>query len=884
MRLPKPALPPWHARTTTLVAAAALLLLSGLGAMHVLLGPVPWPPWLLTLLTGPWVLLVVLGAAVIGWHSAQLHEAELAVQLARQQDEADRRLHLVVERGVDGLVLLDHALRVVYATPAAERWLGASAGAPFQAAQATSSEDGELLVAAIRELAVHPGGVHHGAYWLGVRPTRGPCLSVSAANDLDAAGVGVLVVRLRDVTAEHQLSARASSMERMYRLVSASNQAILRAISSRELHEALCKAAVDIGLFPLAWIGRIDDPEARGQVVSAIASRDPKLAALAVPAIESGDTQGIGNLAKLAQLHGTVIYNDLAGDPQLAHWRPLAAAMGVHAFAAFPIRVGGQVWGALNLCADKAEFFDQQEATLLQELADDLGFSLELSRRDRERVLAETMLARAEASFKALAHFDDVESSLTDVQALQWIVDAAELLTDSQAGYLHLVDADQKTLHLTTWSTATHRGCTAQAGTHESLETAGIWADCVRSQKVALHNNYPAVAKVNGLPPGHFVLQRHVSVPAMEGGQVRAVLGVGNREQPYGEAEIRTLQLLAGRVWRTQRLRADTRALRESEHRYRLVFDHSPHPMWIYELATLRFLLVNQAATEVYGWTAAEFAELTLFDIRPEPEQAQLADDRKRLRATHERRVELRHRTRNGALLHVEVRSRPVDYEGREARLVLAVDVTERALRTQGDQLRIERVQEVTHSAIKVISNIGEFRDPYTQGHERRVGLIAEAIGRELGLEAEHCEALRIAGFLHDVGKIGVPAEILAKPSKLSQAEYALVQEHCQAGHRILRDMAFPWPVADVALQHHERWNGTGYPAKLVGEAILLDARVVAVADVLEAMASHRPYRAAVGFSKGLEELENGAGIRYDPDVTAACLRLFQLRGFELPK
>lgn len=875
---------PWQVRTQTLLTAAAVLLLTALGVTHVALGGLPWPPWMMTLLTGPWVLLVVLVGSVIGWYRSQLREAELALALARQSDEADRRLQLVVERGVDGLMLIDRSLRLVYVSPPAERWLGIAVGAGLRAAAATAGKGGQALVDAIAELAERPGGVHHGEYFFGDSAATATCLEVSAANDLDAAGVGVMVVRLRDVSKERALGVHARGMERMYRLVSASNQAIVRAISTRELHEALCKAAVEVGGFPMAWIGHVPDRNARAQQVCAISTRVPEMAQKVLPAIEAGDTQGVGNLSALAADRPSVIYNDLQRDPSLAHWQPLAKALGLQAFAAFAIRVNKQVWGALNLCAEQIGFFDTSEAALLQELADDVGFALEVSRRDRERVLAETMLARAEASFKALAHFDDLESTLTDAQAMQWIVDAAELLTDSRAGYLHLVDADQRTLHLTTWSTATRGGCAAQAGGHASLDAAGIWADCVRTHKPVLHNDYPAVAKPGALPKGHFALQRHVSVPAVEDGRVHAVLGVGNREQPYGEVDVRTLQLLAGRVSRTLKMRADTRALRDSERRYRLVFDHSPHPMWIYDVATLQFLLVNQATIDVYGWTAAEFAELTLFAIRPEAEQTQLAADRKRLAETEERCAELRHRTRKGAILHVEVRSRPMRYEGRQARLVLAVDMTERALRAQDDRERMERVQEITHSVIKVIANIGAFCDPYTQGHERRVGLVAEAIGNELGLSTDHCEALRVAGFLHDVGKIGVPAEILAKPGKLSHAEYALVQEHCLSGHRILRDMALPWPVADVALQHHERWDGSGYPAGLVGHAILLDARIIAVADVLEAMASHRPYRAAIGFSKALAELESGAGVRYDPEVAAACLRLFRLRGFELPQ
>jgi len=184
---------------------------------------------------------------------------------------------------------------------------------------------------------------------------------------------------------------------------------------------------------------------------------------------------------------------------------------------------------------------------------------------------------------------------------------------------------------------------------------------------------------------------------------------------------------------------------------------------------------------------------------------------------------------------------------------------------------------------VEVATTLSEMRDPYTAGHERRVAAIAVAIGAELGFDARRQEALRVVGYLHDIGKITIPTEILSKPGKLNPIELQLIQGHPQAGYEILKDVEFPWPVAQIVLQHHERIDGSGYPQGLKGEAILLEARIMAVADVVEAMSSHRPYRPGLGIDKALAEIERGRGTAYDPVVAEACLRLFREGRYQLP-
>ena len=189
------------------------------------------------------------------------------------------------------------------------------------------------------------------------------------------------------------------------------------------------------------------------------------------------------------------------------------------------------------------------------------------------------------------------------------------------------------------------------------------------------------------------------------------------------------------------------------------------------------------------------------------------------------------------------------------------------------------RLRQTLDGIIAALTAAIELRDPYTAGHQLRVAELATAIGEEMGLCSDKIEAIRYAGLVHDIGKLAVPAEILAKPSELTAAEYAIIKSHPEQAYDILKEIDFPWPVADIVLQHHERLDGSGYPQGLKGDEIRLESRIIAVADVVEAMSSHRPYRPARGIDAALEEIRRNKGKLYDPDVVDACLAVFE-KGF----
>lgn len=196
-------------------------------------------------------------------------------------------------------------------------------------------------------------------------------------------------------------------------------------------------------------------------------------------------------------------------------------------------------------------------------------------------------------------------------------------------------------------------------------------------------------------------------------------------------------------------------------------------------------------------------------------------------------------------------------------------------------QQTLNRVKRLFENTVGALASTLEKRDPYTAGHQHRVGDLACAIAQEMGLPEERIEVLRLAAFVHDIGKMGVPADILTKPGKLSEIEMSLIRVHCQVGFDILKNVEFPWPIADMVFQHHERLDGSGYPEGLAGLAILLEARIIGVADVVEAMSADRPYRPALDLSDALEEISKNRGVLYDSEVTDACLKVFTEKDFK---
>lgn len=313
----------------------------------------------------------------------------------------------------------------------------------------------------------------------------------------------------------------------------------------------------------------------------------------------------------------------------------------------------------------------------------------------------------------------------------------------------------------------------------------------------------------------------------------------------------------------------------------RELLDHSNEAIYVIDAASGRFVDANEHTLSCLGYELEELLSLTVPAISVAiPDAAAWSAASARTRELGRITGEDDHRRKDGTVFPVEVESVSVDRGGSQYILGIARDITERRNaegRVNGTLVKLKGSRD---AIIQAMATVVEMRDPYTAGHQRRVADLAVGIGKEMGLDEDRLEGLRVSGLLHDLGKIAVPAEILSKPGRLTSMEWALIRCHPETGYSILAQIDFPWPVAQVALQHHEAMDGSGYPAGLAGDEILLESRILAVADVVEAMASHRPYRPALGIELALEEVVRKRGARFDPEVADTCVRLIVEKGF----
>ena len=236
----------------------------------------------------------------------------------------------------------------------------------------------------------------------------------------------------------------------------------------------------------------------------------------------------------------------------------------------------------------------------------------------------------------------------------------------------------------------------------------------------------------------------------------------------------------------------------------------------------------------------------------------------------------------SGSIVIVEISGSPIIRDDRviAAREVMR-DITVRKRAEEAARNGTLKLIKAMEDTLQAMAMIVEMRDPYTAGHQRRVAQLACAIAGEMGLSPDRVTGLRLAGLIHDIGKVRVPAEILTNPNVLSAAEMTIIQMHPTLGYDVLKTLDLPWPVAQVVNQHHERMNGSGYPLGLVGNDIIREARILAVADVVEAIASHRPYRPARGIDEALDEVSKQKNTLYDAEVVDSCIKVFREQGFK---
>jgi PAS domain S-box-containing protein/putative nucleotidyltransferase with HDIG domain len=326
--------------------------------------------------------------------------------------------------------------------------------------------------------------------------------------------------------------------------------------------------------------------------------------------------------------------------------------------------------------------------------------------------------------------------------------------------------------------------------------------------------------------------------------------------------------------------------LKQSESRYRALFECANDAIFLIKGET--FFDCNTKALNMFGCSRDQITRHSPVEFSPtcQPDGKDSKEDLlQKLYAASSGEpqfFEWRHRRYDGTVFDAEVSLNRIALGEETVLQGIVRDITERKQSGEKLEQTLETVRNAMGATIRVIAQVVETRDPYTAGHQRRVADLARAIATEMQLPVNMIEGIRMAGVIHDIGKVSVPAEILSKPGRLTFKEFELIKEHPQTGYDILKEVEFPWPIATVVLQHHEKMDGSGYPQGLKADQISLEARIMAVADVLEAIASHRPYRPALGVNVALEEILKGRGTQFDAEVVDTCLHLFREKDFKL--
>lgn len=328
----------------------------------------------------------------------------------------------------------------------------------------------------------------------------------------------------------------------------------------------------------------------------------------------------------------------------------------------------------------------------------------------------------------------------------------------------------------------------------------------------------------------------------------------------------------------TERKQAEE-ALRKSEEKYRELINGMNDTAWVIDFKG-NFIDVNDAAVKILGYSREELLSMGPKDIDTNQKEEEIRSLIKGMATDKMQVFETIHTAKDGKKIQVEINSSLVTYQGKQAILSIARDINDRKQAEIKLQESYDQLRETFIATVNTLASTVEIRDPYTAGHQRRATILSCAIAEEMGLPEKQFDGLRMAGLVHDIGKITVPAEILSKPGQLNSTQHEMVKTHPQVGYDILKGIAFPWPVAEIVLQHHERMDGSGYPQGLSGTEIILEARILAIADVVEAMASHRPHRPGHGIDKALEEISQNREVLYDPEVVDICLKLFTEKRF----
>ncbi len=515
-----------------------------------------------------------------------------------------------------------------------------------------------------------------------------------------------------------------------------------------------------------------------------------------------------------------------------------------------------------------ARIIDLEDRRLILSVARDIT--------DRKRAEAEVKLNEARlASLLRISQFP----STSIQELLDYALEEAMALTASQIGYIYFYDETTQQFTLNTWSRDVMPvGSVVAPRTIYQLAETGLWGEAVRQAGPVVVNDFrkPHPLK-KGYAPNDAKLDKFLAVPVFHQGRIVAVAAVANKATDYEAADVKQLTLMMEVIWQIVERQRAAEALRLAASKWRITFDAIGDAVALMDQEGT-ILQCNQAMADLVGKPFPEIIGRRCWEAVHGTDGP--INDCPMIRMRQSRQREESVLPMGESWFKVAVDPSLDEAGNLTGAGHLIADITQ-LKRTEAEvQHSLEKLTKALNGTVLAVANTVEMRDPYTAGHQRRVAQLACAIAQEMGFSPERVEGMRVLGCLHDIGKIAIPAEILSKPGRISPMEFTLIKDHPRVGYEIIKDIDFPFPLAEGILQHHERLDGSGYPQGISGPDIIPEARILGVADVVEAMASHRPYRVALGLDQALEEISRNREILYDPEAVDICLKLFTEKGF----
>jgi len=696
----------------------------------------------------------------------------------------------------------------------------------------------------------------------------------------------------RDITEHKRVEGELSRVNRALRMLSDTNQALIHITDEATLLNEVCRIAVDVGGYRLAWVGFTENDEAKTvRPVAHAGFESGYIESANVTWADDERGRGPGGTAIRTGL--PCVVRNIPVDPSFAPWREEATRRGYKSIIALPLIIEGQTFGAIGIYSVEADAFDAKEVEILKELADDLAFGITALRTRAKRDLAEEALRHSEKEKTIRNQIASIFLTIPDEEMYGEVLDFVLRVMNSRFGIFGYI-GEKGDLVIPSLTRDILREC--QVPGKSIVFPSDSWGDSLWGRAIREKKSFSSDGPFH-TPEGHVRIDHFLAIPVVYGQESIGLISVANKEGGYTHEDKDLLERIAGyvspilnaRLQRDMQERKRKRveeALVTSESKYRNIFENAMEG--IYQATPEgRFNTVNAAFARMAGYDSPEELIEAIEDIGTHlyihPE-----DHKKFLEIMVARGIvegfEVDFFKKNGSTFWVLVNSRAVKDDQGEILYFEGIieDITLRKQAEKKLQQTLENLRKAFSATVQVLVSAVESRDPYTSGHQLRSADLAQAMATEMGLPQDRIDGTRMAGSIHDIGKMSVPSEILSKPIKLTEIEFSLIKEHARTGYEMLKDVESPWPLAEIVYQHHERMDGSGYPMHLKGEEIIMEARILAVADVVEAMASYRPYRPALGLNAALAEIENHKGTLYDADAVDACLRLFREKGFQL--